>query len=226
MSVGLAIFVKTPGYSPVKTRLAADYGRAYAEEWYRRAAAAVASVARVATKAHGIEVYWAVAEPAAIADCAWHGLPVLNQGEGELGERMAHVHATLVATHGAGVLIGADAPQLSVDVLGDTVNWLRQPGPRLSLGPARDGGFWLFGGNVAPPVDVWRQVRYSARETARDLRNAMADCGHWRTLPELTDVDCGSDLPLMLQELERMSSLQPEQQQLADWMRTCEDLTA
>ena len=28
MTTGLAIFVKTPGYSPIKTRLAADCGRA------------------------------------------------------------------------------------------------------------------------------------------------------------------------------------------------------
>ncbi|HEV8692715.1 MAG TPA: hypothetical protein VGQ93_00795, partial [Lysobacter sp.] len=64
MTVGLAIFVKTPGYSPVKTRLAADCGRAYAEAWYRRAAAAVASVAKIAADREGIAVYWAVAEPA------------------------------------------------------------------------------------------------------------------------------------------------------------------
>src|SRR4029079_3252618 len=43
---GVAIFVKTPGHSPVKTRLAADRGQAWTEAWYRRAAAAVAAVAR------------------------------------------------------------------------------------------------------------------------------------------------------------------------------------
>ena len=182
MSVGLAIFVKTPGYSPIKTRLAADCGRAYAEAWYRRAAAAVASVARIAAVRERITVYWAVAEHAAMARGAWPDLPELDQGEGGLGQRIARVHAALVATHGAGMLIGADAPQLSAGLLGEAVAWLRQSGPRLSLGPARDGGFWLFGGNVAPPVDAWQQVRYSTRETARDLRVALADCGQWQTL--------------------------------------------
>ena len=90
---GVAIFVKTPGHSPVKTRLAADRGQAWTEAWYRRAAAAVAAVARatIATS------YWAVAEPEAIATGAWPDLPAIAQGDGGLGSRMARVHAELVA---------------------------------------------------------------------------------------------------------------------------------
>lgn len=226
MSAGIAIFVKTPGHSPVKTRLAAECGRAYAEAWYLRAAAAVASVARITGAREGVSVYWAVAEPAAVENGAWHGFPVLDQGLGGLGERMARVHAALVAAHGAGVLIGADTPQLSPDLLQASIAWLRQPGPRLSLGPARDGGFWLFGASVAPPVAVWQQVRYSARDTACELQAAMAGYGAWRILTELTDVDRANDLAAMLQEFQRLPALQREQQQLIDWMRTSEDLTA
>ena len=220
MSVGLAIFVKTPGYSPVKTRLAADCGRARAEDWYRRAAAAVVSVARITAAEHDIEPYWAVAETDAIANGAWPDLPVLDQGEGGLGERMARVHANLVAKHGAGVLIGADTPQLSADLLGAAIAWLQQPGPRLCLGPARDGGFWLFGGNVAPPTDSWQRVRYSARETARDLRRTMRNCGQWQTLQELSDVDHASDLAEVHDALLRLPEASPEQQQLLASMRS------
>ena len=219
MTAGLAIFVKTPGHSPVKTRLAADCGRACAVAWYLHAAAAVASVTRVALAMHDLVPYWAVAEPDAVGHGAWRDLPVLAQGEGGLGDRMARVHATLVAKHGAGVLIGADAPQLSAGMLGEAVAWLRQPGPRLSLGPARDGGFWLFGANVAPPLEAWQRVRYSVPETARELRAAMAECGRWQTLPELTDVDRGSDLAATLQELEQLRVREPEQQRLIEWMR-------
>jgi glycosyltransferase A (GT-A) superfamily protein (DUF2064 family) len=41
----LAIFVKTPGLSPVKTRLAEGIGQARAEAFYRLAVDAVAEVA-------------------------------------------------------------------------------------------------------------------------------------------------------------------------------------
>ncbi len=226
MNAGLAIFVKTPRYSPVKTRLAADCGAAYAHGWYRRAAAAVAAVARVAAARHGLTPYWAVAEPEAIASGMWPDLPMIAQGVGTLGERMARVHGTLVETHGAGLLIGADAPQLTADLLGEASAWLMAPEPHLVLGPARDGGFWLFGGNVAPPLELWRLVRYSAADTRRALRAAMESCGHWHLLADLTDVDDARDLAVVLDELQRLPDPQPEQQRLAEWMLEFEELMA
>ena len=219
---GLAIFVKTPGYSPLKTRLAAERGRAYAENWYRRAAAAVAAVARVAAARHGLTAYWAVAEPAAMADQAWPDLPTIAQGEGDLGERMARVHAALVEAHGIGLLIGADTPQLSAALLGEALEALQGPEPTLALGAARDGGFWLFGGNVAPPMPTWQQVRYSTSDTARDFMRALSAYGAWRQLPVLTDVDRASDLDAALAELQRSPECLPEQRQLIAWMQAAQ----
>jgi len=213
----LAILVKTPGHSPVKTRLAAARGRLYAECWYRRAAATVAAVARAARAQYGIHVYWGVAEPDALD--AWPGLPVLAQGDGDLGERMARVHAQLVARHGFGILLGADTPQLSVDLLGEAVAWLDHSAPRLLIGPAGDGGFWLFGGNRAPPMSTWTAARYSTAETARDLQTAMQDCGAWHQLATLSDVDHADDLDAVLGALLALSNPLPEQRALAAWMR-------
>ena len=218
MNGALAIFVKTPGHSPVKSRLAADRGALYAAAWYRRAAVAVAAVARAAQARFGVAAYWAVAEPAAIAAGLWPGLPSLAQGEGGLGERMAHVHAQLVARHGRGVLLGADTPQLSVALLGEALQWLDAPQPRLVLGPAHDGGFWLFGGNVAPPSAAWTSVRYSAPDTARALRASLDRHGQWHTLATLTDVDHGADLRTVLDALQALPDPLPEQRALADWM--------
>jgi len=211
---GVAIFVKTPGHSPVKTRLAADRGQAWTEAWYRRAAAAVAAVARatIATS------YWAVAEPEAIATGAWPDLPAIAQGDGGLGSRMARVHAALVGRHGGGVLLGADAPQITVDLLVEALDWLASPSPRLVLGPSRDGGFWLFGANVAPPEGVWTSVPYSIATTATDFRAALAPYGAWHTLATLTDADHGPDLDLVLNELRALPAPLPEQRALATWM--------
>ncbi|MEG3191988.1 TIGR04282 family arsenosugar biosynthesis glycosyltransferase [Lysobacter sp. D1-1-M9] len=225
MSGALAIFVKTPGHSAVKSRLAADRGERYAQAWYRHAAAAVASVARSAQARHGLTAYWAVAEPEALGD--WPELPALAQGGGELGERMARVHAQLVARHGSGLLIGADAPQLTVQLLGEAGDWLASASPRLALGPASDGGFWLFGANMPPPLPAWTQVRYSADDTARQFRRNMEALGAWRTLATLTDADHGHDLTAVLHALETLPEPTAEQRSLADWMgeqeRTCED---
>lgn len=218
MSSGaLAIFVKTPGHSAVKTRLAAERGERYSVEWYYRAAAAVASVARQTQTVYGVTGYWAVAETDAFD--AWPGLPTIAQGEGGLGARMARVHAQLVARHGFGLLLGADAPQLTAALLGEAVDWLSQPSPRLLLGPASDGGFWLFGGNTTPALQAWDAVAYSAADTASQLHQSMRDLGDWRTLATLTDADHASDLTFVQQALQALPDPTPEQRALAHWMR-------
>jgi glycosyltransferase A (GT-A) superfamily protein (DUF2064 family) len=218
MTAGAAIFVKTPGHSPVKSRLAEARGAAWAEEWYRGAAMAVAAVARSAAPL-GITTYWAVAEPVADVAGAWPGLPIVAQGEGGLGERMGRVHAELVARYGAGLLLGADAPQVTRALLAEATAWLDAPVPRLVLGPAHDGGFWLFGANVAPPLETWSTVAYSAADTARRFRAALAPLGEWRMIDTLTDADHAGDLPAVLAALERLSAPLPEQAALAAWMR-------
>ncbi|MEO6365928.1 MAG: DUF2064 domain-containing protein [Luteimonas sp.] len=222
MNGALAIFVKTPGHSQVKSRLAADCGARYAQDWYRHAAAAVGAVAREAQARFGLVAYWAVAEPDALGQ--WPGLPTIAQGEGGLGERMARVHAQLVAQHGFGILIGADAPQVSAALLGEAHDWLASTSQRLALGPADDGGFWLFGANVTPPLAAWSAVQYSAADTARDLRNNMHELGAWRTLMTLSDVDHGRDLSAMQHALQAMSEPGAEQRALAEWMREQECL--
>jgi hypothetical protein len=50
LRVGIAIFVKTPGHSPLKTRLAAGIGIDAAREFHMLAAQAVAAVARKAQR--------------------------------------------------------------------------------------------------------------------------------------------------------------------------------
>ena len=216
MSGAAAIFVKTVGHSAVKSRLAAERGAAFAQEFHRLAAASVASVALRAQALHGLSPYWAVAEPEALSQ--WHGMPAIAQVPGGLGERMAQVQAQLVARHGVGLLIGADAPQVSVALLEQARAWLAEAPARLALGPARDGGFWLFGANLAPAHALWNAVRYSAPDTARELRARMQRLGRWRTLPTLADADHARDLPEVLRALRALPDPTDEQRALADWL--------
>ncbi|WP_343225578.1 TIGR04282 family arsenosugar biosynthesis glycosyltransferase [Novilysobacter antarcticus] len=219
MSGALAIFVKTPGRSALKTRLAGGTGDAYAQRWYALAADAVASVATRAREDFGITAYWAVAE--AGAESEWTGLPTIAQGEGDLGTRMARVHAELVERHGFAVLIGADAPQLTATLIGQAADWLAAPGatePRLSLGPASDGGFWLFGSNRVVPLPAWVQVRYSQADTASRFSESMRIYGRWQTLAALTDVDRAEDLKRVQQALDALAEPTAAQRTLAQWM--------
>lgn len=220
MRGAVAIFVKTPGYSPVKTRLAAGVGEAFAVEWYRRAAAAVAEVALAAAGISAV-VYWAVAEDEACGAEVWRALPTVPQGDGSLGARMGRVHHALVRRHGAGLLLGADAPHLAVASLRAALAWCDADEPRQVLGPARDGGFWLYGGNRTAPLGVWESVPYSVADTAARFRAAFDSFGAWRVIESLTDVDRGEDLAAFRSELAGLAAPQPAQRALAAWLDAC-----
>ena len=218
MSTALAIFVKTPGLSPVKTRLAAAIGSTQAACFYRLAAAAVAAVSRTAMPA--VSPFWAVAEDDALDHPQWIGLPTLWQGTGDLGNRLHRVCAELQARHGRVLLIGADTPQISGDLLRRAVAALNADATPFTLGRAQDGGFWLFGTRVPVPEAVWLAPRYSSIHTANDLVRALAPAGAIASLPMLNDVDHGDDLMSLAEALEALADPLPEQRELLDWLRT------
>jgi len=124
-----------------------------------------------------------------------------------------------VARHGNGMLVGADSPQLTVDLLAQAQSWIDAAPARLALGPARDGGFWLFGANLAPPLPRWESVAYSAANTAQRLRASMADLGEWQLLPSLVDVDTAADLPALARALNALDAATPAQAKLHAWVK-------
>jgi glycosyltransferase A (GT-A) superfamily protein (DUF2064 family) len=218
MGGAIAIFVKTPGRSALKTRLAATLGAEFATHWYSLAAGAVAAVTREATRARRAHAYWAVAESEALDDPRWGGLAVIAQGRGGLGARMQRVHAELCERHGAAILLGADSPQVDTGLLIRALDWLTAPEARLAFGPARDGGFWLFGGNRPLRTHDWESVAYSAPGTGAQFRALVEGSGDWLTLPALGDVDTGADVLDCLSALEALPSRLPVQETLRAWM--------
>lgn len=223
MSCALAVFLKTPGLSPLKTRLAAGIGREAAERWYLLAADAVIAAAQTTP---GIALHLALAEADDAAIAFWRTrYPDLArdaftlQGEGELGERMARVHGALLRRHDAAMLIGADAPQIAPGDLAAARDWLAAGEPRLCMGPARDGGFWLVGANRPLPRSAWTAPRYSTPSAAAEFRAAAEGIGTWRALRELTDVDEADNLTSALNELDALDTPLPAQSRLIQSMR-------
>lgn len=216
----LAIFVKTPGLSPVKTRLAATLSAEIALEFYKLACAATAAVVR---DCPSITPYWAIAEAEPKARAAWSGFTQILQGEGDLGARLNHVYAELQAHHGRVLLIGADTPQLSPALLEHAIAALSDATHPYALGPAADGGFWLFGGRQRIPQNVWTDVRYSQTDTAAQLCRGLAKFGAMATLSELTDADNAADLSAVAESISHLSHPLPAQRELAAWLHTMFD---
>lgn len=183
----VAVFVKTPGYSPVKTRLAREIGEERARGVYLQL---LAIVERRVKGAVGVDGYFAVAEHEAVRDPLWRMLPVVHQGDGGLGIRLAKIYSELLAKYDRVVLIGADCPELSSELIVDAA----QRGPEFCVGPAIDGGFYLFAGSVPLPTSLWEAIEYSAATTAGELISALNPYGAVELLPPLTDLDTADDL--------------------------------
>lgn len=220
----VAIFVKTPGLSPVKTRLAAGIGSALATEFHRRAASAVGAVVYAAGP--DVSPYWAVAEREALAHPAWDAFPTLWQGDGGLGIRLDRVYTELLERHGSVLLIGADAPQVTPALLRDVARTVRDGGPPYAIGPATDGGFWLFGGRAPVPPQVWRLVVYSRADTGAMLAGALRPFGAVGWVPSLADTDQVSDLPGLASALQALRGPLPEQASLGHWLQNIRQPTA
>jgi rSAM/selenodomain-associated transferase 1 len=74
------------------------------------------------------------------------GFKLLPPKESTIGRSLFHAAQDLFAAGYRSVcLLNADSPTLPTEVLVETVRLLREPGDRVVLGPAADGGYYLIG---------------------------------------------------------------------------------
>lgn len=202
MKGALAIFVKTVGISPVKTRLVKVLGHELAEEFHLLSAHAVCAVSKVLSHSCDVQGYYAVAEKEALTHGDWQSLPCLWQGEGGLGERMAHIYQALLKKHDFVMLVGADIPQMTSVDLNIGAQWLvHEEQARLVFASSIDGGFWAFGGNCPVPDELWSEVVYSKVNTGSEFLKRVECLGNVKFLSVLRDVDEVTDLPFLHQSL-------------------------
>ena len=211
-TTGIAAVVKTPGLSPVKTRLAARVGRRLAGKIYRQSLRLTAATLREACVDNpSLRAYWAVAEADGVAHPFWRrlpgGFPVFWTGDGDFGTRLHRVYAALRRRHRRVVLIGADSPQLGVELLNTAVAAVG----RRVIGPATDGGFYLFAAEETVRKQQWCAVEYGGAQTRAQFLRQFA--GRTRHLPPLTDIDDEDSLAAALGEFS------PARQADADTLR-------
>ena len=216
----IAVFVKTPGQSPVKTRLATGIGRMAAEEFYRLSVAAVERAVTSLAASADIAVYWAVAEETGLNDLRWRRFPRVFQGPGNLGDRLNHVFESVQERHPTVLAIGADSPQITPRLIRSALDCLssKQGSCAHVLGRCYDGGFYLVGTKAEVPRRAWLEVSYSTSETAERLADQLAALGAIEELPSLTDVDQVEDLSRLYDELGEVSEPSREQLALMDWI--------
>lgn len=214
MSPGLALFVKTPGRSPVKSRLWPALGREAAETLYLDCAAAAAEVVSALQHEGLLQAYWAVAETPDESASPWQGLPRLNQGDGGLGERMGHVYAALRDRHGAALLVGTDVPQMPAAALRHAISTLQNDEADVVLGPSEDGGFWLVGGRSVIPLSAWTAPRYSGPDARSDFLAALPTGLRIVQVDSVRDLDEPQDLSAVALALSALTQRTPAQERV------------
>jgi rSAM/selenodomain-associated transferase 1 len=217
LSIALAIFAKNPDVSPVKTRLAAETGESAAVEFYRLSVQATQDMATafIAASAQDITPYWALAEQECVIPAEWQAFNTLWTGEGDLGSRLHHVYSALLQKHDAVLMTGTDSPALPTQFLLRAAELLAENKQQLVIGPAEDGGFYLFGGRRDIDKSIWINTPYSSHNTLRILREELHKHDMPVTLlPEHFDVDTKNDLLKLQNYLQHQTLNSPVQQKL------------
>lgn len=184
-TVALAAFVKTPSLSPVKTRLAQHIGAPLATAIYEESVKQTAATLSTAMAQNpSLQVHWAVGEQTALTHRRWQQFPTLWTGDGSLGHRLHHIYTTLKQTYKTVILIGTDAPQMPVSAIASCITTPHA----ITIGPARDGGFYLFASHLTISLNQWTTPTYSQPATLSQLLAALP-ATPINTLPSLTDID-------------------------------------
>ena len=183
VSPKLSIFARLPVPGKVKTRLIPALGEEGAARLYARLLAQTVEVAR--ESGLDFELRVTGGEVAAFHALFGSDVAVVNQGEGDLGAKMARVEAPAL-------LIGSDCPSVTAPLLRAAAGALEDR--RVVLGPANDGGYYLIGFSEPVPY-LFDAMEWSTPSVLPETLRRLAERGMGpAVLPELADIDTAEDL--------------------------------
>jgi len=130
------------------------------------------------------------------------GTPDVPAGVTGFGRCLLHAISTLTESgYSAACVLNSDSPTLPTSYLRRAAELLEQPGDRVVMGPAEDGGYYLLGVKRAHAhlfADIaWstEQVAAQTRARAAELALPMVELGAWY------DVDDAESLARLLDDL-------------------------
>lgn len=176
----ISLFTRWPTPGLAKTRLIPALGAAGAADLHRRLTER--TVATVRAAGLRLEIRSTGADPGAFRQWLGNDLAVIDQGDGDLGDRLARAAAEVPV-----LLIGADAPGLLPGHLLAAAAALQHS--HAVIGPALDGGYWLLG-LATPMPKLFSGVMWgSASVLATTLARLPADTPQLETLSDLDTPD-------------------------------------
>lgn len=205
MTAAVAIICKTPRVGFSKTRMIPLVG---AEAAAKLAGAFLRDICDVIVEArrthplHAVAVYAPSGSEAVLRTYLPHDFSLLCQQDAELGRVLLSSSEHLLGQGFERVLlVNADSPTLPASRLAAALDALSEPGDRVVLGPAIDGGYYLIG-LKRPHAHLFADIPWSTadvlaltRERARALDLPVVELAPWY------DVDDEETLTLLTAEL-------------------------
>jgi rSAM/selenodomain-associated transferase 1 len=200
---GIICKVPQPGRS--KTRLATAIGDVAASElsacFLRDVASAIDAVPEALGR-RGFGVYAPAGAENIMRQLLPAGFGLLLQAGDDLGHvLLGATRALLDAGHDCVLLVNGDSPTLPPRLLVQAIEALREPGDRMVLGPASDGGYYLIG-LKRPHQHLFTRIAWGTETVARSTCERAADIGLATTLlAEWYDIDDRETLRWLQDEL-------------------------
>ncbi len=203
-TVAVAMVCKTPISGQSKTRLSPPL---HPEDCARLSACFIRDVAATIHSlcgegdVTGYAVYSPQGSEPVLQALLPDGFRLLLQSSGDLGDRLIHATAVLLAAgHSAAVLVNADSPTMPRAILREAVDATRS-GDRMVIGPALDGGYTLIGLSKPHP-EVFSGIAWSTGSVYREtLERARAIALPVVEMPPWYDIDDVDALRMLEAEL-------------------------
>lgn len=202
-ALGIICKAPLPGHS--KTRLATAIGAEAASQlsacFLRDVAAAIDAVPENLGR-RGYGVYAPAGTEHFMRELLPNNFGLLLQAGEDLGEVLLGAsRALLDAGHDCVLLVNGDSPTLPTRFLVQAIEALREPGDRMVLGPASDGGYYLIGLKQVHP-QLFTRIAWGTDTVARATRERAAEIGLTTALlPEWYDIDDLETLRWLQEEL-------------------------
>ena len=191
----LILFTRYPEPGRTKTRLIPALGAQGAAALQRRMSEAIVTcmVRFAAQYPVSLEIRYADGNQQGMEAWLSSDIPCLDQGEGDLGDRLRLAFAQAFAQGSRQVVvIGADCPDLTPALLAQAFGALESRD--LVLGPAMDGGYYLIGLNRPAPA-LFAEIPWGSGEVLTATLNQAQDLNlSTHLLEPLADVDRPEDL--------------------------------
>lgn len=204
-AAAIGIICKAPQPGRAKTRLGTAIGAVAASElsacFLRDVAAAVEAVPESLGR-RGYGVY----APAGVEHIMRELLPATFGLLLQVGDDLSDVlfgaaRDLLIDGHDCILLVNGDSPTLPARFLEQAIKILREPGDRMVLGPASDGGYYLIG-LKRPHRRLFTQIAWGTETVARSTCERAAEIGlAMALLPEWYDIDDIETLNWLKEEL-------------------------